>query len=37
VITYSANGSQKVAVAAGYSAILWPTEQATAKILVLGL
>jgi alcohol dehydrogenase (cytochrome c) len=37
VITYLANGSQKVAVAAGYSAILWPTEQATAKILILGL
>jgi alcohol dehydrogenase (cytochrome c) len=37
VITYTANGSQKVAVAAGYSSIIWPTEQGTAKIVILGL
>ena len=37
VITYTDNGSQKVAVAAGYSAIVWPTEQGTAKIVILGL
>ena len=37
VITYTANGSQKVAVAAGLTSIFWPTEQATAKIVVLGL
>jgi alcohol dehydrogenase (cytochrome c) len=37
VISYMANGSQKVAVAAGLVTILWPTEQATAKILILGL
>ena len=37
VITYTADGSQKVAVAAGLTSILWPTEQATAKIVILGL
>jgi len=37
VITYTANGSQRVAVAAGLTSILWPTEVATAKIVVLGL
>jgi alcohol dehydrogenase (cytochrome c) len=37
VITYSAAGSQKVAVAAGYTAILWPTKVVTGKIVVLGL
>jgi len=37
LITYVAGGSQKVAVAAGLTSILWPTEQATAKIVILGL
>jgi PQQ-dependent dehydrogenase (methanol/ethanol family) len=37
VITYEAAGSQKIAVAAGLTSILWPTEQATAKIVILGL
>jgi alcohol dehydrogenase (cytochrome c) len=37
VITYSVNGSQKVAVAAGYSSVIWPTEPTTAKIVILGL
>ena len=37
VITYMANGSQRVAVAAGTSSIAWPTEVATAKIVILGL
>jgi alcohol dehydrogenase (cytochrome c) len=37
VITYEAGGSQKVAVAAGLTSILWPTAQATAKIVILGL
>jgi alcohol dehydrogenase (cytochrome c) len=37
VITYTSDGSQKVAVAAGLTSILWPTEVATAKIVVLGL
>jgi alcohol dehydrogenase (cytochrome c) len=37
VITYEAGGSQKVAVAAGLTSILWPTEQTTAKIVIIGL
>jgi alcohol dehydrogenase (cytochrome c) len=37
VITYSAGGSQKIAVAAGMTSILWPTEQTTAKIVIFGL
>jgi alcohol dehydrogenase (cytochrome c) len=37
VITYNAGGSQKVAVAVGLTSILWPTEQTTAKIVILGL
>jgi alcohol dehydrogenase (cytochrome c) len=37
VITYEAGGSQKLAVAAGLTSILWPTEQTTAKIVILGL
>jgi outer membrane protein assembly factor BamB len=37
VITYTANGAQKVAVAVGFTSILWPTEVATGKIVILGL
>jgi alcohol dehydrogenase (cytochrome c) len=37
VITYLADGSQRIALAAGLSSILWPTEQATAKIVIFGL
>ena len=37
VITYIADGSQKVAVAAGMTSFVWPTEQATGKIVILGL
>ena len=37
VITYTANGTQKVAVATGLTEILWPTEITTAKVSVLGL
>ena len=37
VITYTANGEQKVAVATGFSSILWPTEVVTGKIVILGL
>jgi alcohol dehydrogenase (cytochrome c) len=37
VITYGAGGSQKVAVATGFTAVLWPTKVATGKIVVLGL
>jgi alcohol dehydrogenase (cytochrome c) len=37
VITYQANGTQKVAVATGLTEILWPTEITTAKVSILGL
>jgi alcohol dehydrogenase (cytochrome c) len=37
VITYRVHDSQRVAVAAGMTSILWPTEQATGKIVILGL
>ena len=37
VITYMANGSKKVAVAAGLSMIAWPTKPVHAKVVVLGL
>jgi alcohol dehydrogenase (cytochrome c) len=37
VITYTVNGVQKVAVAAGFTSIGWPTEVVTGKIVVLGL
>jgi alcohol dehydrogenase (cytochrome c) len=37
VITYTVNGAQKIAVAAGFTGILWPTEQVTAKVMVFGL
>ena len=37
VITYTANGAQKVAVAVGFTSILWPTEVVTGKIVILGL
>jgi alcohol dehydrogenase (cytochrome c) len=37
VITYTANGSQKVAVAAGFTSVLWTTEVVTGKIVILGL
>ncbi len=37
VITYTANGNQKIAVATGLTEILWPTEITTAKVSILGL
>jgi alcohol dehydrogenase (cytochrome c) len=37
VITYSVGGAQKVAIAVGFTNIVWPTTVATGKILVLGL
>src|SRR5215469_738669 len=37
VITYSVNGTQRVAVAKGLTEILWPTEITTAKVSILGL
>src|SRR5579872_5755718 len=37
VITYATNGVQRVAVATGFTSILWPTEVVTGKITILGL
>jgi alcohol dehydrogenase (cytochrome c) len=38
VVTYMAQGSQKVAVAAGFTFLVWPTEKkTTGKIVILGL
>jgi alcohol dehydrogenase (cytochrome c) len=37
VITYSVRGVQKIAVATGLMAPLWPTELTTAKVSILGL
>lgn len=37
VITYIANGAQKVAVASGFTMLAWPTKIVTAKVEVLGL
>ncbi len=37
IITYDANGAQKIAVAAGFSMVAWPTKPVTAKVIVLGL
>jgi alcohol dehydrogenase (cytochrome c) len=37
VITYTANGAQRVAVATGFTHLAWPTKIVTAKIVVLGL
>jgi alcohol dehydrogenase (cytochrome c) len=36
VITYAANGRQRIAVATGLTEVLWPTEITTAKVSVLG-
>jgi alcohol dehydrogenase (cytochrome c) len=37
VITYTANGAQKVAVAAGFTMLAWPVKIVTAKVVILGL
>jgi alcohol dehydrogenase (cytochrome c) len=37
VVTYTANGAQRVAVATGFTSILWPTKVVTGKISILGL
>jgi alcohol dehydrogenase (cytochrome c) len=37
VITYTAGGSQKVAVAGGFSMLAWPTKPVHAKVVVFGL
>ena len=36
VITYAIGGVQRIAVAAGFESIIWPTEASTAKVIVLG-
>jgi len=37
VITYTAGGRQKVAVAAGMTSAAWPVKSETAKVIILGL
>jgi alcohol dehydrogenase (cytochrome c) len=37
VITYTVAGAQKIAVAASMISPAWPTEQTTAKVIILGL
>ena len=37
VITYTTNGAQRVAVAASMTSAAWPTEQTTAKVIILGV
>ncbi len=37
VISYKIGGVQKIAVATGFTSILWPTQVATGKIIILGL
>jgi hypothetical protein len=37
VITYSAGGAQKVAVAVGFTNILWSTKVVAGKMVILGL
>ncbi len=37
IITYTAGGSQKIAVADGFTMVAWPTKPVTAKVVILGL
>ena len=37
VITYESEGRQLVAVATGLTEVIWPSEQTTAKVSVLGI
>ena len=37
VITYTVDGAQKVAVAAGFTMAAWPTKIVKAKVVILGL
>jgi alcohol dehydrogenase (cytochrome c) len=37
VITYTQGGAQRIAVAAGMTSPVWPTEKTTGKVVVLGL
>ena len=37
IITYSAGGAQRVAVAHGFTMVAWPTKPVTAKVVILGV
>jgi alcohol dehydrogenase (cytochrome c) len=37
IITYTVGGVQKIAVAAGFTMIAWPTKPVSAKVVILGL
>ncbi len=37
IITYTVDGSQKVAVADGFTMVAWPTKPGTARVIILGL
>lgn len=37
VITYDAGQGQKIAVSAGMTSPIWPTEKVTGRVVVLGL
>jgi alcohol dehydrogenase (cytochrome c) len=37
IITYAVDGVQKIAVAAGFTMIAWPTKPVSAKVVILGL
>jgi len=37
IISYTANGTQEIAVVAGFAHIAWPTKIVTAKVVILGL
>ena len=37
VVTYESEGQQLVAVATGLTEVIWPSEQTTAKVSVLGV
>jgi alcohol dehydrogenase (cytochrome c) len=37
IVTYTVDGIQKVAVAAGFTMVAWPTKPVTAKVINFGL
>jgi alcohol dehydrogenase (cytochrome c) len=37
IITYTSGGSQKIAVAAGFTMVAWPTKPVKAKVIIFGL
>ncbi len=37
IITYSVEGAQRIAVAAGFTMVAWPTKPVSAKVVILGL